>query len=592
MRHVHLLVLAALAAAIGLVAQVGGAAPAATISLAPLGTYGAGPTDGDAGTAEIPAHDPNTQRLFVVNAQQQRVDVLDISTPSAPDLIGSIALPGVPNSVDVSRDVLAVAVQNDRTTENGWAVLYPTLCDPASCAPLNTIEVGALPDMLTFSPNGRFLLVANEGEALVDASDEDNPVIVDDPRGTVSVIDLRQGAARPIVRAVDFTSLDGGPTPPGMILDPSREASRDVEPEYITVSTNNRTAWVVLQEANAIAEIDVAAAKLVAVRGLGFKDHGLARNSLDASDREVGSNAGVVNMCTWENLFGVYQPDGIASYRVRNRYYVVTANEGDSRDGTLTDGGGEDGDERRIRALPSGAVTPTFGELARENFNLGRLTVNRNLGVNAAGVYEGLYAYGARSFAIWRDDGQLVYDSGNDFERIIASFPAQDEPTDPYSDPLVLNGPIVPPAPEPAGCPLSEPVAEAAPRTTPANSNHDEGPSFDNRSDNKGPEPEGITLGQIRGNTYAFVGLERAGGIMVYDISDPAAPTFVQYVNPRSFAAEYVLPDEPGDASDAGDLGPEGIVFISGGDSPTGQPLLVVANEVSGTTTIYAIDRT
>ena len=125
--------------------------------------------------------------------------------------------------------------------------------------------------------------------------------------------------------------------------------------------------------------------------------------------------------------------------------------------------------------------------------------------------------------------------------------------------------------------------------TTPANANHEEGPSFDNRSDNKGIEPEGVTLGKLRGRTYAFVGLERASGIAVYDVSDPEAPRFVQYVNPRNFAAEYELPDEPGDWEDAGDLGPEGMAFIAADVSPTGTPLLVVSNEVSGTTTVYEI---
>ena len=249
-----------------------------------------------------------------------------------------------------------------------------------------------------------------------------------------------------------------------------------------------------LQEANAIAEIDVANAKLVAVRGLGFKDHGLAKNSFDASDREGtlnGANRGLINMCAWQNVYGMYQPDGIAAYQVRNRWYVVTANEGDSRDETnpFTN-------EARMRDLPSGSTTPTFGSLGRENRNLGRLTVNRDLGL-VNGVYQGLYVYGTRSISIWRDDGVQVYDSANELERIVDSFPAPTQATDPYQNPLVLDGPAVPAPKNPfsveQSCPLATTVTDASkipPLTTPANSNHEEGPSFDNRSDNKGLSPK------------------------------------------------------------------------------------------------------
>ena len=567
-----LLVLAVLANGLGSGGEARAAAPG--ISLERLGTYASEvPFDGDFGAAEIPAYDPITRRVFVVNAQQERIDVLDISSPSNPSEVGAIQLESTPNSVAVSDGQLAVAVEADPKTAPGTAALYATSCDPGTCEPLNEIEVGALPDMLTFSPSGRYLLVANEGEPLT---------AEDDPMGTISVIDLRKGAERPIVETVDFSSLDGTPptVPTGAVLAPGRQPRRDFEPEYITVSTDSRTAWVALQEANAIAEIDVSRARLAAVRGLGFKDHGLERNSLDVSDRDNS-----INMCTWSGVHGIYMPDGIASYQVRNRYYVVTANEGDSRDenNPFTD-------ESRVNALPSSAfIGSPFSAELRDNRNLGRLTVNKNLGL-VNGVYQGLYVYGARSFAIWSDSGDLVYDSGNDFERIVDSFPAPITAYDPYASPLLLEGPTVPTA-KSYKCPIptSEALPTSLPPTTPANSNHEEGPSFDNRSDNKGPEPEGVTLGRINGHTYAFLSLERASGIMVYDVTDPAAAKFVEYLNPRNFAAEYALPDDPGEWETAGDLGSEGLVFVAEGESPTGAPLLIVANEVSGTTTIYEV---
>ena len=40
----------------------------------------------------------------------------------------------------------------------------------------------------------------------------------------------------------------------------------------------------------------------------------------------------------------------------------------------------------------------------------------------------------------------------------------------------------------------------------------------------------------------------------------------------------------------AGDLGPEGLVFIPAAQSPNGRPLLVVGNEVSGTTAVLQLN--
>jgi hypothetical protein len=583
MQKVLVLVMAAVAAATVLVVQVGGAAPGKAITLSPIGTYASGvPFDGDFGAAEIPAYDAETQRVFVVNGQQKKIDVLDISTPSAPSLIGSIDLALRPNSVSAHDGLVAVALEADPKSDPGSVAFYPASCAPSACPLLNEVEAGALPDMVTFSPNGRFVLVANEGEALV--NDED--AIVEDPKGTVTVIDLRQGVTSPIVSSVDFTSLDGAPTPPGMVLASDRLPSEDVEPEYITVSNNSKTAWVSLQEANAIAEIDVPGARVVAVRGLGFKDHGLAANSFDASDREATSNRGVINTCAWANVNGVYQPDSIASFKVGNSFYIVSANEGDARDPTL----GSD-DESRVGDLPAPLNAANFPAGSDANRNLGRLNVNQNLGLQN-GAYDELFVYGARSFSIWSESGARVYDSGNQLERIVGSFAAPPASVDPYADPLRLTGPSVLAA-KFRECPVEATLTtDIPPTTTPANSNHEEGPSFDNRSDNKGPEPEAVAVGKVRGQTYAFVGLERAGGIAVYNVTDPAAATFVEYVNPRDFTAGPYLTagdDTTGDWEAAGDLGPEGIAFISEDDSPTGAPLLVVANEVSGTTTVYTI---
>lgn len=266
-------------------------------------------------------------------------------------------------------------------------------------------------------------------------------------------------------------------------------------------------------------------------------------NGLDASDRD-----GKINIRRWP-VRGLFMPDAIASFQYEGKNYLVTANEGDARVYPTEDipGGLDEGDafNEEVRIGSSSVVLePTVfpnAAILKNNANLGRLTITNTMGKNAAGRYEALYAFGARSFSIWNEDLDLIYDSGDALEQITATaFPAD------------------------------------------FNSNNDENDSFESRSDNKGPEPEGVAIGDVGGRTYAFIGLERIGGVVVCDVSEPSHPRILQYVNNRDFTAA--------DPADAGDLGPEGILFIPGSESPTQKPLLVVTNEVSGTTTVYRID--
>mgnify|MGYP000532347446 CR=1 FL=1 len=268
---------------------------------------------------------------------------------------------------------------------------------------------------------------------------------------------------------------------------------------------------------------------------LGAKDHALPGNELDASDRD---NA--INIRNWP-VKGLYQPDAIASYKVRGQTYYLTANEGDDRNDFIP---GEE--TRRVSALATspGLDPAVFGDITalRNNAALGRLTVTAATAPrNALGQLTELQVLGGRSFSIRDASGALVFDSGSDFERITAA-----------RYPLTFNA---------------------------SNDNN----NFDDRSDNKGPEPEGVVIGAVRGRTFAFIGLERIGGVMIYDITDPAAATFVDYVNNRDFT------QSPTGATPT-DNGPEGLAFIEAKDSPTRQPLLVIGNEVSGTTTIYSVD--
>jgi hypothetical protein len=281
-----------------------------------------------------------------------------------------------------------------------------------------------------------------------------------------------------------------------------------------------------------VAVLDIDAGTITAIFPLGFKDHNLMENALDASNRDDG-----VNLTPYPNLFGMYQPDAMATFQVDGETYLVTANEGDSRD---YDGFSE---EARVKDLIlDPAAFPAAADL-QENEILGRLHVTTTLGQGPNG-FEALYAYGARSFSIFKptaDAMELVFDSGSQFETLTAAM-----------------------------------------LPTAFNANNDDNDSFDSRSDDKGPEPEAVAVGVVDAKPYAFVGLERVGGIMVYDLSDPAAPLFVQYLNNRDF-------DAPVDSRNTGDLGVEGLAFISAAHSPTGKAMLAAANEVSGTTTLFTI---
>jgi len=912
------------------------------IALAPIGTYGTGVFD--AGAAEIVDYDPESQRLFVVNANDASVDVLDASDPSEPTLVNTIDASsfgaGV-NSLAVFGDVVAVAIENEDTQSPGTIAFFDTNGNAIS-----SVTVGALPDMLTFTPDGQKVLVANEGEPSNDYSV--------DPEGSVSIIDVSGGIAnltQEDVRTAGFTAFDNQEelTEAGVrVFGPDASLAQDVEPEYITVSEDSTTAWVSLQESNALAKLDLAAGEITDILPLGLKDHnrneqqletftfddlptlgtteagqdillggfsgltfegvsengnlqflthfdqgpnatpldsdgdgveerpfalpdlqpewirfeldqstgaltitdriGLTRSDgtpltgltnlegspglahadesltdlfgnpleldplgadfegivrdpdgtywmveeyrpsiyhFDAAgqliDRFVpeGSNAtgvntgtealpavyaqrranrgfeavayqdgkiyafvqspldnpdvaddanfensasvrilefdtatntttgeylyrleggdsdrigdavslengeflvierdadtgpdalkrvfridlteatnlstldpsivgpggslesltadqlatqgiepvskelevdlidvgydfgdkpeglavvdentiavlndddfrlaggvdletgllednpepfepvlglinidgsgldasdedGEINIDNWP-VQGMYQPDAIASYEVNGETFLITANEGDSRD---YEGFNEEARVADLELDPT--VFPNAAALQAEEA-LGNLTVTTANGdTDGDGDFDQLNAFGGRSFSIRDTQGNLVYDSGDDFEQITAAL-------------LPEN----------------------------FNSDNSENDSFDSRSDDKGPEPEGVTTGVIGDRTYAFIGLERIGGVMTYDVTDPTHPTFVQYINNRDFSVEFDPEAAAAGESDAwraaGDLGPEGLTFIAAEDSPNGNPLLVTGNEVSGTTSIFEI---
>ena len=501
------------------------------VELSVAGTYASGIFDD--GAAEIAAYNAHRSLLYVTNANANTVDVLKIRNIYNPKLRFTIDLSpygaGV-NSVAVLGDIVAVAVEADPKQDPGSIVFFNH-----RGRFLSAVEVGALPDMVTFTPDGSKVLVANEGEP---NDDYDN-----DPEGTISIIDISYGVknlTNADVTHVGFSAFNGLDLAPVRIFGPGASVAQDLEPEYITVSDDSTTAYVTLQENNALAVVDIPSATVTAIVPLGTKYHDTITNALDGSNEDGPTGDGEINIKPWP-VFGMYQPDAIASYTVDGETYLVTANEGDAREYDAFE------EEARIKDVGDDfdvdpAAYPNIAELAEDDV-IGRLKLTVSTGdTDNDGDIDQIHTFGARSFSIWNASGELVYDSGSDFETITAT--------------------VIPDN---------------------FNSTNDENGSFDSRSDDKGPEPEGVTIGEIKGRFFAFIGLERVGGIMVYDITSPIAPQFVQYINNRDFSGDA-------EAGTAGDLGPEGLLFIPREDSPTHSPLLVVTNEVSGTTTIYEID--
>jgi len=471
--------------------------------------------------AEIPAYDPASRKLFVIGPNN-RLDIADISNPASPIRLPSIDLSpygaGV-NSVAIKNGIVALAMEASPISNNGSVVFFNT-----NGVFQSQVTVGALPDMLTFTPDGNRVLVANEGEA--------RGAI--DPDGSISIIDLSAGILNPTVKTATFDSFNSqidSLRQAGVRIFPGKTVAQDVEPEYITVSDDGTTAWVSLQENNAVAVVDVVKAQVTSIVPLGAKNFNAPGNGLDPSDRDGvvfggAANSPAVRINNWP-VFGLYQPDTIATVTIAGQTYLITANEGDTRD-----------EARRVSTLTLDPNAFPNAANLKLTQNLGRLDVSTIDGLNAQGQYSQLFAYGGRSFSIWNVTNGLsqVFDSGDDFEQILAAFSAT---------------------------PL-----------TPSIFNSDGTPSsFDSRSDNRGPEPEGLAVGTVGNRLYSFVGIERAGGFMVYDITNPSNPLFTNYIN------DWQL----------GDISPEGLLFIPAADSPNGTPLLIVANEVSRNVAIYSV---
>jgi hypothetical protein len=491
-------------------------------------------SNGVSGTnsAEIVAFDPTVDRLYIVNSIAGKLDIVNFANPAAPVAITSINLSayGGINSIVAHNGVVACAIESVPAQNNGKVVFFD-----ANGVYINQVEVGAMPDMITFNKTFTKILTANEGEP--------DGTYANDPVGSVSIIDLTPGYAsltNANVTNVGFTAYNGQETTlraQGIrVFSTSASVAQDFEPEYIAISDDNTKAYVTLQENNALVTIDLATSAITSLAALGYSSYSAGSgNAMDASDQ-----SGAVLITGNLPIKGAYMPDAMTFKTINGQGLLFTANEGDSREfGSVIDA-------NRISSSTFNNVLDATAfpdqSILRNNKFLGRLSALKYSGdTDGDGDYDELHVMGGRSFSIWNPlTGALVYDSKDLIEQITANHPTFG---------AIFNA-----------------------------SNTTGTPALKNRSDDKGPEPEGVAVATINGSTYAFVALERIGGAMMFNVDVPTSPVFVGYANNRSTTVS------------GPDLGAEGIIFISAADSPNNKALLILANEVSSTLSIYQIN--
>jgi hypothetical protein len=513
------------------------------------------------GGAEISAYDPASQRLFVTNGATNQIDIVNISNPRKPIKVTSIdlAAKGVTGvqSVAVKDGLVAVAATMAKAQNNG-RIFFANIDGVLQANVADGVEVGALPDHVSFTPDGNYVLVAGEGEPSSYCTDATTLFDTQDPLGTVSIIDV--SGVKPVAKTLDFKNFaeragaivfQGG-----RIFGPKSSVAQDLEPEYITSSADSKYAYVTLQENNAIATVDLGSKEIIQISGLGYKSFNSDGKGLDAL-------ADGTALIAKQNVMGMYQPDAIATLTANDTTYLVTANEGDAREWPCFLGGTDGAKAEKEAQKISGVYDSTDSTITAVNTAVGSLEVTQFAPANAQVAkidkntkVKTAYTFGTRSFSVWKannlegvDSADLKWDSGDAIEKITSTersafFNADWNTTSGY-----VNG-------------------------------------VDARSTKKGPEPEGIAVGQAYGTNWIVVGLERDGGLLLYDATNPEAPTFVDYINTSNpggnlLAGKY--------SSTAGDVSPEGIQFVTPDDSPTGKAMVLVSYELSGTVGIYEI---
>jgi hypothetical protein len=490
-----------------------------------------------------------TNSLPRTGATSHRVDIFALSSSGALTATTSVDLDGVFGAAatlsisSVAADPLgrgfgaATVIPTDNTRVLGKLVFF----DLANGSILRVVDVGFHPDSVTFTPNGSRAIVANEGEFA--ASQPHAP-------GSVSIVNLSGNPTGtsllvnpPLVTTIDFnTGLGAGVTLDALRINvagaPAAERYLHVEPEYPT-ATNDK-AYVTLQEANAIAVIDLTGAN--ANRITAILPLGTISQRIDASDRDP--TGGGVNAINIDDIVpGLPMPDTIATFVVGGRRFLATANEGDARtdDGDISRAGAAN----VVDTVSSDAADLRFAGSIDNSSGIGRLNISLVDGnLDADPLIEVPTMIGTRSFTLWDDAGNRVFDSGSMLEEFVR-----------------LNAPLT------------------------FNMNSGAVSNIDSRSDDKGPEPEALAYGEIDGRRYIFVGAERQNGVFQFDITDLNRVEIVGYYN---------VVDGVSVTTGTRYVSPETMVFVPAAKSPTGRPLLVVGYEgveptISGSVAVFDV---
>ncbi|MDU5806068.1 MAG: choice-of-anchor I family protein [Peptoniphilus harei] len=491
-----------------------------------LSSYSVGSANADGGVAEIVTYNKGDKVFYVVSGVTQSIDLVKINSDGSTKLQKRLEIEKVLEGQDIStgdmtsvsysdeKNLLAVAVQNSDYDKNGHIVILDKEGNF-----VDSYECGVQPDMVTFTNDGRYILSADEGEP---RKGYDKGAV--DPKGSVTIVDVENKKTK----KVEFNINRDEALNNGVLLKKDSNPADDLEPEYITISDDNKTAYVSLQENNAIASIDIENAKINYVKGLGFIDHTLPGNEIDAIR---GKDANAKIDIKSDDFLGTPMPDGIVFVSKGGKDYILTANEGDAREWADYENTASKKFDKKNADKKTEYLDPEKTD----------------------GLVEGrTHLLGGRSFSIY-DASSLrrIYNSGSDFEKITARI-----------FPDFFN----------------------------TNNDEDKGPDeLDARSNKKGPEAENVAVLNIKDKIYAIVGLERISGIMIYDITDPVNPVYKDYFNNRIFIKSVDKNEKVG-LEKRGNIGPEGLCTIEAKDSPTGKPLVLVANEVSGTVQVIEFD--
>ena len=560
-----------IALALALAFQLGAAAPVSaagghptagyengnsTLNITQIARYTSGQFNVDGGVMEIVAYSQMNGFAYAINGQSGLLSAIplsgltagaaitqlngtDIDVKALVEAMDSSFHYGDMTSVAVSPDstTLAAALQAEGYNDTGRVALFACNED-GSLTLKGLVETGVQPDMVTFADND-MVLTADEGEPREGYGDG-----IPDPRGSVTVVDV-SACTSEVVGFEVFDARRAELAADGVVLKKESAPSVDFEPEYIAVAGGK--AYITLQENNAIAVLDLASRAYDGVWSAGFEDYSVTPIDIDKKDDAYAPK-------TYNSLMGIRMPDGIAAFQVDGRTYLVTANEGDAREWGDEELGTFYLNEDERDFGEEGVTSPT-GAITGEDSGLeGKVVFFK------AEDFDGLdsgkdYLFGGRTFTLYEagENGITeVFTSGDDFEALTAQY-----------------------LPDYYNCSNDNAV-------------------LDDRSGKKGPEAESATVGTVNGRSYVFVALERTGGIMAYDVTEPASVRYVNYINTRDFSSvvegsEQYEDEELDKWVTGGDVAPEGLLFLGESVSPTGEALLLAACEVSGTVTAYQV---